>query len=361
MAVRGTVFEFNWEGVKMGRLAIAWLLALATPVAPPDRPGLRRFQFTQTEMAVPIRIVFYAPDAQTANGAAQAAYARIHELNGILSDYDPKSELRRLSSASSGGNAIHASDDLWRVLGPALTLSERSDGAFDVTVGPVVRLWRRARRREHLPSPDRLGEARKLVGYKKVKLDAKHQTVELLKPNMRLDLGGIAKGYAVDEALKVLEKREISRVLIDAGGDIRLGDPPPGKPGWVIGIARLEPDAPPSQYLSLARTAVATSGDAWQYVEIDGRRYSHIVDPRTGLGLTDHGSVTVIAPDCITADSLASAVSVLGPEKGLKLIEATPQAATFIVRAPDGKLETHESARWKDLPVACPKKNSCHR
>ncbi len=344
----------------MGRLAIAWLLAFATPVAPPDRPGLHRFQFTQTEMAVPIRLVLYAPDAQTANGAAQAAYARIHELNAILSDYDPKSELRILCATSPGGSSIRVSDDLWRVLCPALTLSERSEGAFDVTVGPVVRLWRRARRREHLPSADRLREARKLVGYKNVKLDAKRQTVELLKPNMRLDLGGIAKGYAVDEALKVLEKRGISRVLIDAGGDIRLGDPPPGKSGWVIGIARLKPDSPPSQYLSLARTAVATSGDAWQYVEIDGRRYSHIVDARTGLGLTDHSSVTVIAPDCITADSFASAVSVLGPEKGLKLIEATPEAATFIVRAPEGKTETHQSARWKDLPVAGPKKKSCH-
>ena len=340
----------------MGRLAIAWLLALGTPVAPPEGPALGRFQFSQTEMAVPIRVVLYAPDAQTANGAAQAAFDRIHQLNGILSDYDPKSELRRLCDTSGGGCAVRVSDDLWTVLSRAQALSRRSGGAFDVTVGPVVRLWRRARRREQFPPPDRLEEARKLVGYRLLELDPKGQTVKLLKSNMRLDLGGIAKGYAVDEAVKVLAKRGIRRVLIDAGGDIRLGDPPPDRPGWVIGIARLKPNAPPSRYLWLSRVAIASSGDTWQVVKIDGRRYSHIIDPRTGLGLTDHGSVTVIAPDCTTADSLASAVSVLGPKAGLKLIEATPQTAAFIARAPQGKLETYESSRWKKLPVACPPK-----
>jgi len=166
---------------------------------------------------------------------------------------------------------------------------------------------------------------------------------------MRLDLGGIAKGYAADEALRVLRKSGINRALVDAGGDIALGNPPPEKPGWRIGIAPLEADGPPSQVLLLSRVAVATSGDTWQYVQIGSRRYSHLVDPRTGLGLTDHSSVTVIAPEGITADGLASAVSVLGPEKGLKLVEATPGTAAFIVRAPEGKVQTYQSSRWKGM------------
>ena len=172
---------------------------------------------------------------------------------------------------------------------------------------------------------------------------------------MRLDLGGIAKGYAIDEALAVLKKSGITRALVDAGGDIALGDPPPGKQGWRIGIARLEADGPPSRILLLCRVAVASSGDTWQFVRIDGKRYSHIVDPRTGLGLTDHSSVTVVAPDGMTADGLASAVSVLGPEKGLRLIEGVPGTAGLIVLAPEGKLETHQSSRWKDLPSAAAK------
>ena len=338
----------------MGRLALTWLLAAAIPAAGPDQPALGRFQFTQVEMAVPIKIVLYAGDEAAASRAARAAFARIDQLNGLLSDYDPESELRRLCRTSGQRRRVPVSEELWRVLSEAQGLSGRSGGAFDVTVGPMVRLWRRARRRREMPSPQRLEAARQLVGYRLMRLDPQHHAVELLKSGMRLDLGGIAKGYAVDEALAVLRSHGITRALVDAGGDVGLGDPPPDKPGWLIGIAPLAPDAPPARYLRLSRLAIATSGDVWQHVEIDGVRYSHLVDPRTGLGLTDHSSVTIIAPDCITADSLASAVSVLGPKAGLKLIEETPGTAAFILRAPEGTVETHQSCRWKQFPVAQP-------
>ena len=338
----------------MGSLAIVWLLGVGIPTNPPDEPELSRFQFAQTQMAVPFKIVLYATDGETANAAAKAAFTRVGQLNKMLSDYDPESELRRLCDTSGEGEVVPVSDELWRVLLDAQTLAERSDGAFDVTIGPVVRLWRRARRREELPPANILDEYRQLVGYRLVRLDPKSRTVELLKSGMRLDLGGIAKGYAIDEALAVLRKHGITRTLVDAGGDIGLGDPPPDRPGWLIGIAPLEPDAAESRYLSLSRVAIASSGDTQQYVEIDGRRYSHLIDPRTGIGLTDHSSVTVIAPDGITADSLASAVSVLGPQKGLRLIENTPGTAALVVRAPDGKLQTYESCRWKRFPVVEP-------
>ena len=184
-----------------------------------------------------------------------------------------------------------------------------------------------------------------------MRLDAEHRAVELLKPGMLLDLGGIAKGFAVDEGLAVLRKRGITRAMIHAGGDIGLGDPPPDKPGWTVGIAPLEPAARPSVFLSLSRCAVAASGDMWQYVVIGGKRYSHIVDPRTGMGLTDHSTVSIVGPDGMTADALATAVSVLGPQQGLRLIEDTPGTAAFIARAPSGKVETYQSSRWKDLPT----------
>ena len=156
---------------------------------------------------------------------------------------------------------------------------------------------------------------------------------------MRLDLGGIAKGYAADEALRVLCTRGIDRALVDAGGDVVIGDPPPGRIGWRIGIAPLEVDGAPSRYLTLAQSAIATSGDAFQFVEIGGQRYSHIVDPRTGFGLNHRQSVTVRARDGITADSLATAVSVLGPEEGLQLIKATGGARALIVEVVDGNVK----------------------
>src|SRR2546426_2153198 len=310
--------------------------------------GLQRYEFSEPQMGVPFRIVLYAPNKETANASARAAFDRIKQLNDILSDYDDDTELSRLSRSSGPGRAVKVSDDLWRVLIKAREISEQSNGAFDVTVGPVVTLWRRARRVKRLPDPEKLAEARKSVGYKNLKLDAKDRTAELLVPNMRLDLGGIAKGYAVDEALKVLRSHGVRRALVAGGGDMAAGDPPPGKKGWRIEVAPLDvPKAPPPRFVLLANAGLATSGDVFQHVEIDGKRYSHIVDPRTGVGLTDHSLVTVIAPDGMTADGLATAVSVLGPTNGLKLIERTPNAAAHLVRKPGEEIETYESRRFK--------------
>jgi FAD:protein FMN transferase len=281
----------------------------------------------------------YAPDAASANRAAKAAFARIHQLNGILSDYDRASELSRLSAASPTSKPVPLSDPLWLVLSRSQRLAEQTAGAFDVTVGPYVRLWRRARRDKQMPSPERLAQARAAVGYKHLQLDSKHCTAELLRPRMILDLGGIAMGYAIDEALAVLASHGISRALVDGSGDIAAGESPPDAAGWRIGVAPLGAEGTPSRYVLLSRAALTTSGDAFQYVEIGGERYSHIVDPKTGLGLTTRTGVTIIAKDCITADSLATAVSVLGPQAGLKLVEKTAGAAALIVRATATKPE----------------------
>lgn len=338
----------------MKPLVLACLLCIATPAATTadNAPRFERFAFESVEMAVPVKIILYAPDRDSAKRAADAAFDRIRQLNGILSDYDSKSELRRLCETAGSGRAVPVGDDLWRVLTAAQVFSKQSDGAFDITVGPVVRLWRRARRQRRLPSADRLRTARQLVGHQLVAMDPKTRSVRLARAGMRLDLGGIAKGYATDEALAVLQKHRITRALVDAGGDIRLGDPPPDRRGWRIGVAPLDAKAGASLHLWLSNCAVATSGDAWQFVEIRGVRYSHIVDPRTGLGLTDHSSVTIVAPDGITADALASAVSVLGPDKGIALADRTAGVAALVVRAPQGKTERYESQRWKKLPVA---------
>lgn len=299
-------------------------------------------------MGMPFKLVLYAADADAANRASKAAYARIAELDGRLSDYQNDSELSRLSGTAGQGAAVPVSEDLWKVLARSQELAERSEGAFDVTVGPYVRLWRRARRQHVLPSSERLDEAGRAVGYRGMVLDEAAKQVELKRPGMRLDLGGIAAGFALDEALAVLRRQGVSRALLDASGDILVGDPPPGAAGWRIGVAPLDaPDGQPSCYLTLVNAAVTTSGDAWQYVEIGGVRYSHIVDPRTGLGLTERSSVTVVAPDCTTADSLATAICVLGPEPGAALAEDTPGVAALIVREVDGKPVARSTKRWK--------------
>lgn len=331
---------------------VCTLALSATLLAPCDAgETLQRYEFRQIEMGAPFRITLYAADEAAANKAAEAAFERIDALEDIMSDYDPDSELMRLCRKSEPGEAVAVSDDLLHVLVRAQKLSKKTDGAFDVTVGPIVRLWRIARRKKELPPQQALQAALGKVGYQNVKLDRRAGTVELKKQGMRLDLGGIAKGYAGDEALEVLEKHDLPRALVDAGGDIVAGDPPPGKKGWRIGIASpVKPDEPPERFLQLQNAAVATSGDAYRFIEIDGTRYSHIVNPKTGVGLTVRRSVTVVAPKGISADAMASALSVLGPRRGIELVEQCKHTAALIAQQEDGRLrvvESREFAGWE--------------
>ena len=313
---------------------------------------LMRFEFSQPHMGTQFRIVLYASDAGIARAASTAAFRRIAELDDAMSDYKPTSELMQLG-ARAGGPPVTVSEDLFRVLTAAQDLAGRSDGAFDVTVGPVVQLWRRARRRHELPDLGRLAKALELVGYQKLRLDPKARTAQLLKPGMLLDLGGIAKGYAADEALATLKRYGIESALVAGGGDIAVGGPPPGKRGWRIAIAPLEPQSgrptarsrienPKSkiQNLLLRDAAVSTSGDAEQHVEIGGARYSHIVNPKTGMALTGRSSVTIVAPNCTTSDGLATAASVLGPERGLELVKATAGAGLLFVKETEGGIRS---------------------
>jgi len=321
------------------------LLAASCVSAPPAGPAPRRYEFQQPEMGVPFRIVLYAPTQNTAEGAAAAAFQRIKQLNDIMTDYDSDSELSRLSQTSGQDKEVQVSSDLWVVLEWAQQLAQRSHGAFDVTVGPCVNLWRLARRQQALPDPARLAKARLAVGYAKMQLDPSRHTVKLLAPNMRLDLGGIAKGYAVDQALKTLGRLGITSALVSGGGDMAVSDPPPDKEGWRIELPPLDAShAPPSRYLLLSHAGISTSGDLFQRLEINGLRYSHIIDPRTGMGLTDHSLVSVIAPDDFTADGLTKVASVLPPKEALKFIRQTPGAAVRIVRQPGAKVEVYESA-----------------
>lgn len=327
--------------VSLGYIFLAAFSAL--PQVDAEDASLRRFDFEQVEMGVIFRLSVYGSDSDLANKAAEAAYARVHTLNGIFSDYEGSSEVRRLCDVSGPGRPVKVSDELFMVLEASLQLSHQTDGAFDVTVGPLTKLWRRARRREVMPEAQRLADERKLVGAELIRLNRPNRTVELLRDGMRLDFGGIAKGFAADEALRVLRDHGLNRALVDASGDIVAGDPPPNACFWVVSIETLQPRSADQNStaihdeklaataiprLKLCNEAVATSGDAYQSVVIDGRRFSHIVDPKTGLGLNQRSSVTIIARSGMMADGLASAVSVLGPDAGIRLLNDSEHSET---------------------------------
>jgi len=311
--------------------AILLLAGLLVPAAPGEAIQ-KRYEYQQILMGVPVKILVYAADESLANAAVHAAFDRIRQLNLIFSDYDDESEISRLCRTSGPGRPVRVSAELALVLADSLELSRRSEGAFDVTVAPLVNLWRKARRTKRLPSAPSLAAAKERVGYQSVRLDERARTVELLKPSMRLDFGGIVKGYAADEARAVLRARGFPRALVALAGDISTGEPPPGQPGWKIGIQGIGPgDSPPDEFVLLRNRAVSTAGDTFQFVEINGKRYSHLIDPKTGLGITRRISVTVIAPTGLASDGLDSAAAILGPEKGLKLLEASPAASGRIV------------------------------
>jgi thiamine biosynthesis lipoprotein len=301
-------------------------------------PAPTRFDYSQRLMGISFDVSVYASDEKVANETVETAYARVRQLNAIFSDYEPDSELNRLCKTAGTHQAVPVSPELWDMLVQSVEYSKKSDGAFDITVGPLVRMWRQARKSKHLPTREQIAAAERLVGYQKMKLDFDQKTVELTVPGMQLDLGGIAVGYTCDDIMKIFKSRSLNRVMIDASGDILLGDPPPGETGWKIGVAPLlkTEDAPPSRYVLLSNSAVSTSGDAFQYVEFNGVRYSHIVDPKTGLGLTDQSTVVVIAKDCTTADALDTTISVLGPERGLKLLTTIHGTATYLIRTKPG-------------------------
>ncbi|MCW5551476.1 MAG: FAD:protein FMN transferase [Verrucomicrobiae bacterium] len=318
----------------------------------PTHAGLHRFEFQQPHMGTLFAITLYAPEANRAREAAEAAFARIAALEQMMTDYDPESELMQLCQQPVG-QPVRVSDELFALLQKGQRLAALTDGAFDVTIGPVVRHWRRARRTDTLPSPEALARAQAPVGWRKLKLNARHQTVTLTVPNMQLDLGGIAKGYAADQALAVLRSHGLKRGLVAASGDIAVGDPPPGQRGWRVGVGALDrgEDAL-ARNLLLRNAAVSTSGDTEQFVEIGGKRYSHIVDPRTGLGLTERLQVSIVAKHATDTDSFATAVSVLGVERGLKLVESRRGMAAFILRKSGEQTEVYESRTFKRIPRA---------
>jgi thiamine biosynthesis lipoprotein len=290
------------------------ILTLAFISMPYGRCGepIRRFEFAQLHMGVKVRIVVYADSMERAEDGCRAAFKRIAELEDIFSDYRQRSEVMRLC-ACSGGHPVKVSDELFCVLELAQKLAELTDGAFDVTVGPLTHLWRNARAKGRLPSQEEVKDALKKVGWKKMRLDATSRTVQLLESGMLLDLGGIAKGFIIDCAIDVLKRKGLCSALIEAGGDIVVGDPPPNSEGWKIALpyATSGVDGCDGKIV-LANAAVSTSGDVEQFFEFGGSRYSHIVDPRSGFIEAKGVVATVVAPNGTIADPLATILYMLG-------------------------------------------------
>ena len=288
-----------------------------------------KFSFERPLMGTKFSVVCYAESREVAEKAAAAAFLNAEEVNQVASDYLPESELSLLASRPVG-KPIPISPLLYELLDFSRRLAEATKGAFDPTLGPLTKLWRETRANRTLPDAEKLKAARASVGWQYFTLDPKSRTITLHRANMAFDLGGVAKGYAADLMLEALAEAGISQALITAGGDIRLGAAPPGREGWIVAIKTFDLSGN-DEILTLSNAAVSTSGDLHQSVEIDGVKYSHILDPTTGLGLTRRIAASVIADNAKLSDALATAACVLGPD-GSETLRKMPRVREVNIR-----------------------------
>ena len=277
------------------------------------------------------RIVLFAPNEAIAAAAADEAFEEVFRIEQILTNYNPNSEAMRVMRLPH--NEWHpVSATLSDILAISKLVYQHSNGAFDPTIGALTHLWRKTTQQNRIPTDSELDRARAVSGFENLELNLKTSSIRALTEGMILDFGGIGKGYAADHAFDVLVRRGYRSAMVDIGGDLILGDPPPnGIPGWKIEV---QSGIGLTKHLILSNCGIATSGDLERHITYEGVRYSHILDPRTGIGLTEQRAVAVIAEDGTLADALASSFSVLNTVNS-KLSDAFPNTTIHFFSAHD--------------------------
>ena len=335
-------------GVKLiGLLAIGAAFAADVSLGQTQqKQPLQRFEYVHPAMGVKFKIVLYAPGRDLATRAIKKSVAQIDCLDLLLSDYKSSSEIRRLCASAPHREWQQVSSDLFQILKISQSVNQQTDGAFDVTVGNISKLWRQARKTKKMPQPRKLKLALASVGMEQITF-GQNSSVKLTRKNVRVDFGAIAKGYAADRVIKILKEHGVRSALIDASGDIVVSEPPPGRDGWKIEVFGIEKSK--RHFIQLKNRAIATSGDLYQYVKLDGKRYSHIVNPKTGIGVSGPMSVTVIAPNGSIADAMASAISVRFEVDRFKVLEKHSDIQSCVVRFPSG-LNQPQISRTRGFP-----------
>jgi thiamine biosynthesis lipoprotein len=295
------------------------------------------------------RVVVIAKDKKTAQKCAKNAFEEIDKVDNLMSAYSENSEIS-LVNKEAFQKEIPVSEYTFEVLQRSIEFGKLTDGAFDITLGPLIALFRKEKETQIASTQEEIDQAKLKVGYEKLILNEKNKTVKFSIDGMKLDLGGIAKGYAIDKALEAIKKSGALGAMVDIGGDVRcFGQPSNGKENWLVGIQNpdLEENITSSIVLTLKiyEGAITTSGDYQQFVTIDGKRQSHIIDRQTGSGAEGPSSVTIITDNATDADVLATAVSVMGIEKGLALIEKLPNTEAILFSSGESEAITTSGAK----------------
>jgi len=311
--------------------------AAAVPSAAPAAAERVKIDFSRPAMGTEVHFVAYATKGQqerAVHAAMEKAHAEIVRVEGLMTSWRDTSEIGRANTRA--GHAVGVSSETMEVLQKSRWAGDISHGMFDITFHALGDLWKfgdAAEENPKLPDPKLVAARRKLVDYRKVKLDPEAHTVTV-PAGMRIDLGGIAKGYAVDRAAAVLRSAGLTDFLAQAGGDLYgAGKKPDGSP-WVSGVQ--DPRGPQGSFFAIIQLedhAFSTAGDYARSFVIGGKRYHHIIDPRTGYPATACRSVTIWAKDAFTADAVDDAVFILGPKEGLDLVESLDAVGALVVDA----------------------------
>jgi thiamine biosynthesis lipoprotein len=280
-------------------------------------------------MGTLVSVTVSAPDARVRDAAMAAAFAEVDRVDSLTSRYFEGSDISRLNESAGGYAEQRVDPEVADIISASLAISKATDGAFDITIAPVVELWSVDEEGFEPPSPEAVARGLAHVDWRAVRVDTAACTVSA-PPGTRLDLAGIAKGYAVDRAVSALLRAGVTTGVVDAGGDVGFAGTPPHPEGWYAGVQRPRGEGLLGVLL-LDGGSVATSGDYQHYAIVDGVRYHHLLDPSTGYPARGVMSVTVAADHAITADALATAIFVMGAEKGMAFVERTPGVEALIV------------------------------
>lgn len=321
---------FNVWRKLVATLLLASLAAFA-------RVGFADWQHREADiMGTRITVEVLHANTARANQAIEAVMQEMHRIDSTMSPYIESSELARINSEAHQ-HLVQTSDELYRLIQRSIEFSELTEGAFDITFASAGFLYDYRDRKR--PSQSQLQAASGLINYRNLVMNDQTRSIEFSRTGVRIDLGGIAKGYAVDRCIQLLQKRDIRHALVTAGGDSRMIGDRWGRP-WTIGVRDPRSEDQVVALIPLEDVAVSTSGDYERYFEEDGVRYHHIIDPKSGDSARELRSVTIIGPDATTTDALSTSVFVLGLERGMKLVNQLPDIDAILV---DNKGRLHYS------------------
>ena len=298
------------------RVSIFFLFVLTA--YPSSSYSANLFRYQQIAMGTVVEITLVAEEEGAAQKASLQAFQEIKRIEYLMSPWIESSDVSRINR-SAGSDAVKVSPETVEVIKRAQEVSKLSVGGFDITVGPLIQLWRKAREKGTSPEMKEVKETLNLVNFRNLKTHYGGK-VSLTRKGMTIDLGGIAKGYAVDRAFELLKGLGYRNLVVNAGGDLRVGGSKPEGP-WSIGIQHPRNPERIMARISVSDTAMATSGDYEKFFLHRGKRYHHILNPKDGFPAEGCQSVTILAKDAATADALATAIFVLGPEKGYALCQ----------------------------------------